>query len=552
MKTYAIRPLFTLWLLTAAIASLWAQLCIDGRMAAFDDRSHLWLATVTEDMFGKNCRLKVTLSGEWNKMVIGGQSVDSTFMFSNVSANSMYPAILSNGKGEIRAGVIMFTFLPTIQLNGQFNDQYSKGSIIIADPEQQGNTVADIECKWRGATTNSTTKEKHNYKICFPQNISLFGMRSDDKWLLDAGQIDPFRLRNRIATDLWNDFATPPYYAFAEPEARLGAEGRVVEVFLNNQYYGIYNLSENMDRKLTKVRKCKNGQVHGCLWKAVGYDNTQMKNITTPYDNRQAVWGRFEVKYPDLSDNDTTDWSTLYNAIYFTIHSRREQFCAEADKYFDLPVLIDFYLFTNVLAAVDNHGKNTLWAVYDKQTDCRITPIPWDLDCTVGQPWTLRFGSQYTSPYYPLHSAVFVIDRLLRSNAFGFADKVVERYHQLRYRCFATDSLISRYQHYYDMLANSGAAQRETDRWNGSSDLESNSIDFSRDMAYISEWIKKRMAYLDTNLSSAARLSVEQPTTTANTDNSVYSLSGTRMPGTAETQMSGIYISKGRKIIVKP
>ncbi|WP_249113423.1 MULTISPECIES: hypothetical protein [Prevotella] len=41
---------------------------------------------------------------------------------------------------------------------------------------------------------------------------SCLGMRKDKDWILDAGQADVFRLRNRIATELWNDFARKKVY----------------------------------------------------------------------------------------------------------------------------------------------------------------------------------------------------------------------------------------------------------------------------------------------------------------------------------------------------
>jgi hypothetical protein len=297
--------------------------------------------------------------------------------------------------------------------------------------------------------------------------------------------------------------------------------------------------------------KCDHGTVHGCLWKAIGYKATQMKTVSEPYSPYNTLWDGFEAKYPDLSDNDTVDWTTLYDAIHFVIHSRRADFVAHVGEYFDIPALIDYYLFTNMLAAIDNHGKNMFWAVYDKEADKRITPMPWDLDCTVGQPWALRFGSQYVSPYYPLHTAIFVIERLIRSNALQFTDRTVKRYHELRKGCFSTDSLITRYRYYHDLLVNSGAAHREVSRWNGDSDLEGNSIDFDKELEDITAWIVKRARYLDLMLSSSTKLSIEANRTSQQNACQVYRLNGTKMPGSIVHQKPGIYIVQGRKYLVK-
>ena len=82
---------------------------------------------------------------------------------------------------------------------------------------------------------------------------------------MDAGQADLFRLRNRIATELWNDIASKPYYADQETDVLTGVRGQVVEVYLNNEYRGIYCLTECMDRKQLKIKKFdkKTGEIHG-------------------------------------------------------------------------------------------------------------------------------------------------------------------------------------------------------------------------------------------------------------------------------------------------
>ncbi len=63
----------------------------------------------------------------------------------------------------------------------------------------------------------------------------LKGMRSDNKWILDAMFVDASRMCNRVSTDLWNDFAAAPYYADQEPKARTGTRGRFVEMILGRQ-----------------------------------------------------------------------------------------------------------------------------------------------------------------------------------------------------------------------------------------------------------------------------------------------------------------------------
>ena len=53
---------------------------------------------------------------------------------------------------------------------------------------------------------SSSIKKRHLNLRGISIVVSLLGMREDNNWIMDAGQIDLFRLRNRIATEIWNDF----------------------------------------------------------------------------------------------------------------------------------------------------------------------------------------------------------------------------------------------------------------------------------------------------------------------------------------------------------
>lgn len=177
----------------------------------------------------------------------------------------------------------------------------------LLTPEANISTSINIKAKWRGGSTNSEGKHKRNYKIKTidvqgkSKDYSFLGLRKDNNWILDAGQVDLFRLRNRIATELWNDFATKPYYSDKEPKALSGVNGKVTEVILNNEYRGIYSLTESMDRKELRLKNTmktiKNfmdsfgkqvamGMLH--FGKSLGYITTTMKHGMSLKQNTQT------------------------------------------------------------------------------------------------------------------------------------------------------------------------------------------------------------------------------------------------------------------------
>ena len=433
--------------------------------------------------------------------------------------------------------------LPIVKLSGNFGYEYQEGTVSILMPDGTSIDHLSGKIKWRGGSTNTEGKHKRNYKIKFNDDIQLFGMRKDNKWILDAGQADLFRLRNRIATELWNDIAKKAYYADKEPDVLTGVRGQVVEVYLNDEYRGIYCLTECMDRKQLKLKKFdkKTGEIHGGLWKSGGYGSALMWECTDSYDNKSETWDVFEVKYPELDDLPETDYSTLWNAINFVANSSDDEFRQHVAEYFDIPVVIDYYIFLHTLNAFDNVGKNMYWAVYDKAEDKKLTLAVWDLDGTVGAKWL----GDWAVPDYNMDVNLNLIVRLKELNVDGFNDLAFIRYHELRKNQLSTDNLIKRYQDYYDILKVSGASQREEEKWSGDSDVNGEEINFDNEIAYITDWISKHMQYLDSHIfpydTKIINISITYK------DRKTYNLQGQSV----DSNYKGLCIRDGRKVLLR-
>ena len=505
---------YLLFLLVCLVTSIpsFAQFTINGRSVIYDKVSDTYMVSIPENAFGTDYEASIALDATagWSNLSIEGTDIADNYTFKQVEGNKIYKIHAQEGDKEINTQ-LTFTFLPLLVMEGTFGYSYAQGNISLLSPEAAEPTNSFAKVKWRGGTTNTADKHKRNYKIKTlnekgkKQEISLLGMREDNNWILDAGQIDLFRLRNRIATEIWNDFATKPYYASKEPKAKSGVTGKVVEVILNNEYRGIYSLTEAMDRKELKLKKYddKNQEFHGQLWKVSSWDKATFWDIDKDYDNTQETWHAFETKYPDIEDVNPTDYSPLYEAIDFVANSNDETFKKEVANYFDVPILIDYQLFQETLKPVDNNGKNMYWGIYDVAKSKKLTLAIRDLDASVGQYW------QCSTPLHPdrvspntdlgVKDGFNLYHRLSSLNVDNYNEKVANRYHELRKTYFSEENLISRYQGYYDMLVKSGAASREETKWSKDSDIGGYPLNFKSEIEYIKNWIINRLNYLDTN-----------------------------------------------------
>ena len=547
--------LFLLLCFTTNITS-YAQFTVNERSIIYDKVSDRYMVSIPENAFGTDYKAKIALDATtgWSNLSIEGTDIADSYSFKQVEGNKIYKFHAQKGDKEIN-GQLTFTFLPLLVMEGTFEYDYAQGNISLLSPDVAEPTNSFVKIKWRGGSTNTADKHKRNYKIkTLNENgkkleISLLGMREDNNWILDAGQVDLFRLRNRIATEIWNDFATKPYYTSKEPKAKSGVAGKVVEVILNNEYRGIYSLTEAMDKKELKLKKYddKNQEFHGQLWKVSSWDKSTFWDIEKDYDNTQETWHAFETKYPDIEDVNPTDYSPLYEAIDFVANSNDETFKKEVANYFDIPVIIDYQLFLETLKPIDNCGKNMYWGIYDVAKDKKLTLAIWDLDASVGQDWhcSTPLHPDYVSPDTELgiKEAFNLYTRLSTLNVDNYNQKVADRYHELRKTYFSEENLISKYQSYYDMLVKSGAASREESKWSKDSDIGGYPLNFEKEIEYIKNWIIERLKYLDTTqfptINGIQKAQYLKQTKTTQT----YNMLGVKV----NTSYKGIKIINGKK-----
>ncbi len=497
-------------MVTACVS--WGQaIYFDGHKAVHDSRTDMWLCSVPREAFGSEWMPVVTFDSTMTNVTIDGMAVlnGDQILLDGVTGGHLFPLRAMNG-GTAITGNVTFTWLPVLELNGTFSNEYAPGTVSLNDPDGDGKSDMLAKLKWRGGITNHGDRHKRNYHIKFVDSIGekknrrLLGMRKDNHWKLDAGQIDPLRIRNRVCSDLWLDMARDPWFKSIDSTIVNGSHGRVTELFLNGEYYGIYGLIEPVDRKQLGLIKHDTvaNVFHGQQWVAKQWARTY---ILPAYSNNSETWNQNEVSYPEMEDVSPTDWSILYNAFEFVRRNDAvdnwQTLSDSLDYYFDTPVLEDYFILLTTIQALDNETKNIYYSLYDKATgDKRLTLTAWDLDVSLGAKSLAGLTDDMVKPERPLNW----IGNLMLTDMFHQSGKhrrqIIRRYWQLRKTWLDTDNLIARFQTAVDELENSGAAAREENRWSGDSDISGKTLDISAEMQNIAIWLERRMAYLDANI----------------------------------------------------
>lgn len=459
---------------------------------------------------------------------IARDSITHEITIPSPTCETTYPIQLVDSAGTVRATTtLQFTYLPLVEVdvstcNGNY---YTQGTIRVTYADIAGHDSTYIAAyKWRGATAQGYSKKAYAIKLRDANGNSVdrsfFGLRSDNNWILDAMATDNACMRNRVSTDLWNDFSTKPYYADRESKVRTGTRGKFVEVFYNGSYHGIYCMTEKMDRKQLKLEKYVSAaesttgaeEIHGVLYKAsqwsyevfMGHEqDREVFPLTNPssYSNTLGTetWGSFELKYPDYEE-EAVDWEPLYNAVKFVATSNQLPFEQGVKNYFDYPMLKDYYLFIDLLLATDNHGKNMFYYAYDKQGEegNLLGLAPWDLDGVFGQRWDK--STSYTSDatqdldeflWKYEHGQVTYFYRLNQSTTLNWSEELAARYAELRPTYFEPENLANRFADYASLFEDSYAISREEERW------PTIHASISSSVSYAEEWVQSRVAALD-------------------------------------------------------
>lgn len=487
-----------------------AQLLINGVPTFSDDNSNIILCTIGKEQFGENYTavIKADIMSCWDNITVNGEKISKgPITFKDVRGDKEYVVQYYKGQ-KLFVKRLMFTYLPIMQLKGDFGYDYINATATLVTPEGDIDREMGAKIKWRGGFTNGPNRHKRNYSIKFvdangeKQNRKLLGMRRDNHWKLDAAQVDMSRVRNRVATDLWLDMAHEPYYYDQAPDVLTGARGEMIELFVNNEYMGIYSLMECVDRKQLQIKKYdeQSGLFRGAMWLANEWSTVTAFKKLVNYNNNQNSFDHFEVEYPEFEEVCPTEHKAMYDALKFVVNGTMSRFNSEVENYFDMPVIIDYAIFNQVLNAIDNEVNNIFWVIYDSSIEKKFTLAVWDLDWSAGMNRNAPdFRGGRAAPDYDYEFSNRLLHRLENPDCV-YHRVMVERYWELRKTWLSNKSLTKRYSDAIDRLIDCGAAARESARWSGDSDINGLKLDFAAEKEFIIDWLNKRLAHLDRTL----------------------------------------------------
>ena len=190
---------------------------------------------------------------------------------------------------------------------------------------------------------------------------------------------------------------------------------------------------------------------------------------------------------------------------------------------------------------IDNNVKNTHFSCPDINVNETYLITPWDLDCSLGG---LYEGSHYEE-YTKISELTsnYIYYQLYVYNVDNFRESMKERWQELSLGIMSPNSFNSRLDAYAKRFKESGAWQREYDKWNNNPVP----LYLDEELEYVKKWYVNNIAALNKVLGVIAD---DIPYVFQDTDSyniRMYNIDGKRIMSNPTGRK--IYIENGRKII---
>ena len=378
---------------------------------------------------------------------------------------------------EYQVCSLVATGLPVISIEteAQADAEVFGGSVYFWDNSTKVDWTSSniLEANIRGNT--SRTYEKKGYKLYLKKQNrsgeivedkkSLFGLRGDDEWLLNAMYSDSSKIRDKLSSEIWQGIGASQEEF---PEAYFGTRMTYVEVFFNHEYWGLYALMEPVDSK--QLDRTKAGEA--------GQEEYSYKSVTPqeePTDTllNQETYGA-ELSGYELKGShtviDRSSWEALLSYLELRDLASDEEFAETASSLVDQEGALDIWIYLQAVLGIDNRGKNMYYVAKNRGNIQKIYFAPWDMDLTWGDAlsegtdgklWNVGMN---TSLYSERINWLFG-DRLVELDVDGSRSYISERWKELREGVLSDENLTETIGELVHQVQDSGAAARDAKRW---------------------------------------------------------------------------------------
>ncbi len=313
---------------------------------------------------------------------------------------------------------------------------------------------------------------KWSFTLNLDRKMPLADLPTDDDWILTSNYIDKTFMRHKLAYDLFRQM-NPRHVA---PQSTF------VVVYLNDQYQGLYLLSERLDVSTLHIDK---GAPLAMIFKG-----PEIFRDTMPPP--QFTDNFYHQKYPDIHKTDYTAYIKAFREL--VTHPNDSLFDAQIGNWIDLNNVVDWHLLLLFTNNTDGLCKNFYLYKVNQRHPFRIAI--WDYDHGLG-----RDGdNEYRLPQQMMSANRSVLlRRLLQQNTYNYRDRLLQRWHQLQNQNILTKANLERMIRQSDELIRS-ELPRNAAKWPLDSRWYFDDNSYEQEIALLHRFLDVRIEQMNAGL----------------------------------------------------
>jgi hypothetical protein len=360
--------------------------------------------------------------------------------------------------------------------------------------ELRGSSSQVLDKKPYGFTTLSEDEVSNN-------NVSLLGMPSENDWVLNSLAFDPSMIRDYLS------------YTLASNMGNYAPRVKYIEVIVNDDYKGVYILTEKIKRdsdrvNLKKISDSDNSSSEVTGGYIVKADKTTGGDVVAWTMPNYGGWNTdFLHHYPkteDITDQQADYIENIFSDLEAETNSANSSIINGYPSIIDIPSFVDYIIMAEIASNPDSYqfstffhkdrvGKLRAGPVWDYNLSYGNDLFVWGFDRSLYNVWQIDYentGGKFWKDLFEDDS----FNCYLAKRWFELTDAN----QPLNYSTITT--LIDEYA---DLLSESQV--REQERWGTVADQSDNIIEMK-------DWILNRINWMNTNIGSPdACLNVSVP-----------------------------------------
>ena len=219
--------------------------------------------------------------------------------------------------------------------------------------------IIDLTIKGRG--NSSFNMPKYGFKLSLKRKHPLLGMPPSKAWVLVANFRDKTQIKNFISFHLSHSLGDD-----------YVVRSQFVELYLNRNYMGLYQLTEQVKVEKKRVRISPNGFL---------IEKTTSANENPHFTSNKKFL--YDIKYPSNPSSEEITLLKKHIDEFESFIQSKKWTLSQLENWIDLEDFVRFYWIQELSKNLDGRFQRSIFITWERNGIIKMGPV-WDFDLAYG------------------------------------------------------------------------------------------------------------------------------------------------------------------------